>query len=113
MSLNTKDLKYVREALLDVSNRWYDIGIELDLELIALDNIRDQYTSNDECLREMLKVWLRGLRCSWRSLVDALECKALKKYTGAVATEIEEKYCRQTEPPSASKTQGMRQFESL
>lgn len=92
--LTIDDLKVVREALFDGRNSWYDIGVELDVSPATLDNINAQFRDNaGHCLREMLKVWLKGLDCSWKVIVAALKSKALRENTGTLAAEIEKEYC--------------------
>ena len=92
--LTIDSLKDVREALFDVRNSWYDIGVELDVSPATLDNIKTQFHDNaGHCLREMLKVWLKGVSCSWRVIVAALKSKALRENTGTLATDIEKEYC--------------------
>ena len=95
--LTIDSLKDVREALFDVRNSWYDIGVELDVSPATLDNIKTQFHDNaGHCLREMLKVWLKGVDCSWKVIVAALKSKALRESTGTLATEIEKEYCTET-----------------
>ena len=91
--LTSDSLKCVREALFDVRNSWYDIGVELDVGSATLDNISAQFENSSDCLREMLKVWLKGLDCSWKVIVAALKSKVLREKTGALATEIEKECC--------------------
>ena len=94
--LTIADLKDVREAVFDGQNSWYDIGVELDVSPATLDNIKTQFHDDADCLREMLKVWLKGLDCSWKVIVAALKSKALRQKTGTLATEIEKEYCTET-----------------
>ena len=94
--LTINNLKDVREAVFDGQNSWYDIGVELDVSPTTLDNIKTQFHDNADCLREMLKVWLKGLDCSWKVIVAALKSKALRQKTGTLATEIEKEYCTET-----------------
>ena len=94
--LTIDNLKDVREAVFDGRNSWYDIGVELDVSPETLDNIKTQFHDNADCLREMLKVWLKGLDCNWKVIVAALKSKALREKTGTLATEIDEEYCTET-----------------
>ena len=94
--LTIEDLKDVREALFDGQNSWYDIGVQLSVSPTTLDNINTQFHDNADCLREMLKIWLKGLDCSWKIIVAALKSKALRQKTATLAAEIEEEYCTET-----------------
>ena len=77
--LTINDLKGVREYIHDVSSKWYDIGIELDIHVGTLDNIKAQHPDPSHCLREMLIVWLKSVNPepSWNKLLTALCAKAV------------------------------------
>ena len=51
------DLRDVICAVADLAGRWKDLGISLGLRLSDLDTI--PFYSLNECLREMLCLWLR------------------------------------------------------
>jgi hypothetical protein len=92
--LTIEDLRVVREALFDGRNSWYDIGVELNVSPTTLDNIKTQFHDNADCLREMLKVWLKSLDCSWKVIIAALMSKALREKTTTLASEIEYDYVK-------------------
>ncbi len=74
--LTIQDLKVVRKALWNVRNKWHDIGIELELSVMELGNVRDQHKDDfKECLGEMVAQWLKRSdpRPTWEALVEALE----------------------------------------
>lgn len=78
MALNIKSLKEVRGLLYSIRDKWYDIGLELDLDVNILDRIRDQYSADPKvCLVEMLKAWLQSLDPppTWDALKTALEAE--------------------------------------
>ena len=58
-SLGPDDLNDVRRELLDVSKKWYDIGLELRLQPGDLENIECQNQDVRICLRKMLLHWLK------------------------------------------------------
>ena len=78
MALN---LKNVRELLYQVRSKWYDMGIELELKVEELDNIKAEYTDLGECLTEMLKIWLKSINPlpTWKALGDALKARAVNE----------------------------------
>ncbi len=90
--LSVNDLRVVHKALYRVRQKWHPIGLELDLELADLSNIKDQYANEgiDRCLMEMLVVWLKRLtpRPTWQSLVAAL--KEVTVDEKGVAADIEQ-----------------------
>ena len=66
----------LRELTDEVSARWEDIGLYLDLkpgelEIIKKDNPRD----SKACLREMLKLWMKQVEPgpSWSAIITAIK----------------------------------------
>ena len=59
-----------------MSNKWYDIGIQLRVDTQRLDHIKQQYSDYADGLREMLKVSLRQ-PLDWGMLVAALRSPAV------------------------------------
>ena len=74
MILTVKDLKHVRKILNRVRRKWYKIGIELEIDTDQLDTIKSVTDDPDDCLIEMLKVWLKSLDPvpTWVALSEAL-----------------------------------------
>lgn len=75
-TLSIKSLKAVRRLLYPVRRKWYDIGIELEIGVEELDNIKT--TNKDDprvCLIEMIKVWLKSIdpHPTWKALCEALK----------------------------------------
>ena len=77
MKLTLNDLREVRGLLYSVRRKWYDIGIELGLKVEELDNINASYSDQKECLREMLKMWLKSTNPipTWTALGVALRAE--------------------------------------
>ena len=67
-------LKNVRGLLYDVREKWYDIGIELEIDAKELDIIRDKFADPGTCLLEMIKIWLKSInpQPTWKTLADVL-----------------------------------------
>ena len=95
MPLNIDDLRELQERLFGVSNKWYDIGLQLRLNADTLDNIEGNSGSTQHCLREMLKKWLRKVNPypTWKAVVDALKSVVVGEET--LAQQLEDKYCKQ------------------
>ena len=56
-ALDVKALRGVRSLLYFVRRKWYNIGIELSLDVEELDTIKRVHQNDpDECLVEMLKI---------------------------------------------------------
>jgi hypothetical protein len=86
--LEKEDLVPVRTFLLNVRLKWYDIGLELGVKEIDLEEIKLQYGNKSaECLREMIKKWLKFFpdRPTWGKLATALEAPAVDEPELALA----------------------------
>ena len=105
MSLSIDDLKEVQDKLFGVSNKWYDIGLQLLLSANDLDSIEANSNSTQHCLREMLKRWLRRVNPhpTWKAVVDALKSVVVGEET--LAQQLEDEYCKQDNTRSPSSTQ--------
>ena len=68
-------IKDLIRYLKDIVIRWYELGVELDVPLNKLDEIRCNNSSDVyQCKLLMLQEWQRQptLKPSWCTLVDAL-----------------------------------------
>ena len=96
MALGEKDLPEIIGELSAAKSKWYNIGIDLKLEVSTLDGIRnDRKDSTDECFPQMIIAWLRSsseVPKTWSTLADALK-QPLTGF-GKLATKIKEEYCR-------------------
>jgi len=77
----------------DARAKWYDIGIELKIDVPTLKNIKSTYTDNKDCFREVLKVWLKAVdpKPTWKALVDALKARVIDEQK--LAADLEAKFC--------------------
>ena len=67
-------LKNVRALLFNIHHKWYDIGIELEIDVRELDIIRERFSDPRDCLLEMIKTWLKYADPwpTWKILADVL-----------------------------------------
>ena len=79
ITLGVNDLSCVQEKLLDVSHKWFDIGLTLKLRVGTLERLRNQYPDISTCLREMLLEWLKKVDPppTWERLAHALESRVV------------------------------------
>ena len=93
-SLEVSDLSCVREELLDVRCKWFDIGLKLKLSVGILEGVRDQYPDPSTALREMLLHWLKTVDPppTWEGLVCALESRTVGE--PRLAEQLRTKYCK-------------------
>ena len=87
MVLSIKNLREVRALLHQIRKRWYDIGIELNIDVGELDIIRQKHDDPGDCLLEMIKIWLRSIspQPTWKLLAEALRGSILNEV--AIAEE--------------------------
>ena len=79
-SLSDEDLGDIYECVYDARTKWYDFGLALRIRSDILDGIKRQYSQDEECLREVLKEWLRhapAKKRSWSAISSALRKKTV------------------------------------
>ena len=87
------DLSTVRNEIHAAQAKWYDIGIELKVDISTLKTIESMYSNSKDRLREVITEWLKAVhpKPTWRSLVDALRRPVVDE--SKLAAVIEGKYC--------------------
>ena len=84
-------IKDLMHCLKDIVERWYELGMELDVPLNKLNEIRCNNSSDVyQCKLLMLQEWQRRptLKPSWCTLVDAL--RNMKEYV--IAEKIAQQF---------------------
>ncbi len=91
-SPNSLKLKDVYTVLYDVTDQWFDIGLQLDVDSNDLKRIFNESTlqNNTERLREMLTVRLNQGELTWDHIIEALENRTIGQKV--IADEIKSKY---------------------
>ena len=86
-------LKDLFKELKQVASKWKNIGVMLEIDSGVLDNIEADNPKNCEnCLREMLKVWLKQSvdpAPSWQGIIEVLDVLGEPK----LARELKQRYC--------------------
>ena len=74
LGLGIKDLASVLKATWKARVKWYNIGLELDMDPGTLDVIKRDSDSTDERFRAMLGTWLKMVepKPTWGALAEAL-----------------------------------------
>lgn len=91
--LSLNNLKEVRKVLFPVKAKWYDIGLELDMEPKALDSIKSRVSDPSTCLRETLHEYLERTHPpppSWEAIVEALRSPVIAEEE--LAEQIQRNY---------------------
>ena len=101
------DLRTVRNEIHDARTKWYDIGIELKVDVSTLKNIESTYTDSKDCLREVLTGWLKAVdpKPTWKALVDALNTRVVDEHK--LAADLDAKFCSCSTELPGNDTQSM------
>ena len=89
------NLRDLLEETLSSSTKWYKIGLRLDVPVDKLDNIRKEFSDQEDCLCEVLKDWLKGAagtKPAWGVLVEALRSQTVGETW--LADQLEAKHCQ-------------------
>jgi len=88
-----EDLKYLHCELYPVSDKWYSLGVQLQVPIETLKCIRRETPTTSECLLEMLATWLKHTNPppTWEGLAEALESPPVGERT--LALQVRDKYC--------------------
>ena len=96
-SVGQGDLKSLHSELHPVSDKWFSLGVQLQVPIETLKCIRRENLPMTERLLEMLTVWLKCTNPppTWTILTEALESPPVGE--GLLAQQLRDKYCTQTE----------------
>ena len=70
-----KDLRKVQRATWDARAKWYNIGLELEIDPGTLDTIKNDNNNSDDQFRAMLTTWLKTVqpKPTLAALAEALQ----------------------------------------
>ena len=75
-----------------VAAKWHNLGLALDVDSSRLEILEADNGNVTDCLREMLKVWLRNAdRPTWERVAKALESSPIDME--GLAQSIRAQYC--------------------
>ena len=96
-SVGQEDLKLLHCELHPVSDKWFSLGVQLQVPIETLRCIRRENLPMTERLLEMLTVWLKYANPppTWTILTEALESPPVGERL--LAQQLRDKYCPQTE----------------
>ena len=91
------DLKSLHCELHPVSDKWFSLGVQLQVPIETLRSIRRENLSMTEKLLEMLTVWLKCTNPppTWNMLTEAVDSPPVGERL--LAQQLRDKYCPQTE----------------
>ena len=82
MSLSVDDLKVVLQELYPAQNKYYEIGLLLDVPVATLETIKSENKDDlGACLRETLIYALKNRvpQLTWKQITDALKNKMVSE----------------------------------
>ena len=99
--LGKDDLRSVLNELLLIKEKWYNLGLELDVPVEELEKI-ESGSSNDQttCLRKMLTKCLESGQADWRLLCEALRRPLVLGEGAGLARALMKKYCQAKDSPA-------------
>ena len=80
--LTSKNLKEVRALLYKIREKWFDIGVELDINIGELNAIKVKNDNRpSDCLLEVIKLWLQSSSsaATWKTLASALKSEVINE----------------------------------
>ena len=91
------DLKSLHSELHPVADKWYSLGVQLQVPIETLRCIRRENLPMTECLLEMLIVWLKCTTPppTWNTLTEALKSPPVGEWL--LAQQLRDNYCQRTE----------------
>ena len=83
------ELKDLLKELYTKASEWINIGVLLDIDPGRLDNIKADNHTVQNCLREMLRIWLTRLSPppSWAAIAEAIEVLGDQKLADQLRTK--------------------------
>ena len=91
------DLKSLHSELHPVADKWYSLGVQLQVPIETLKCIEAEHNQMNRCLLEMLTFWLKCTNPppTWDILTEALESPPVGERF--LAQQVRDKHCRSTE----------------
>ena len=74
MPVDIRSLPYLQDELYDVRGKWYNIGVQIDIDIGTLQSIKSEFSDNGDALRELLTHWLKR-EPTWEALFRALRSR--------------------------------------
>ena len=96
--LGIADLATVFSDTYPCRAKWYNLGLQLRVDVGTLDCFKIQYSDPGNQLREVLRTWLTSSgNPTWGSMVEALKNPVIDE--AQLAKELQQKYCPSGQPP--------------
>ena len=96
VDLVSSNLGKVQDLIWDARPKWFNLGLNLDIDQATLTMIKQSNVNGDDCFREMLSEWLKSVEPSWEELLAALRKPSVghkqlaKKIAGKFSIEFDD-----------------------
>ena len=94
------DIKNLTNELATVAHKWFNIGIQLEIDYHVLKGFEQQHKDNpSRCLSEMLHCWLNGNGKScvkWETIIEVLRSPSINE-TGLAEKIFEDNHSTPTQ----------------
>ena len=105
-------LKAAINALHSVCDKWYTIGVQLEVPTFELRNIVKKSVHSMDQLCDTLDYWMNKVSSpTWRHLVDALKAPSVSE--NRLAEEIAKKYCCPVEQSSCDESKVVQREQGM
>ena len=86
--LNVSNMREVLDEMWNYHARWRSIGVELGIDTVMLNAIEADYRKVEDCLREMINVWLKRIspRPTRSAMKAALQSERVINGAGKLST---------------------------
>lgn len=96
--LGIAGLATVLSELFPCCAKWYNLGLQLQVDVGSLDRFKVQYTDPGDQLREVIKTWLTTSKNpTWGVIVEALKSPIIEE--SRLAIKVQQKYCSNSQLP--------------
>ena len=96
--LGINDLTTVFSETLPCRAKWYNLGLQLRVDVGTLDSFKVQYSGPHYQLTQVLETWLTTSdNPTWEAMVEALKSPVIGE--ARLAMELQQKYCSSAQPP--------------
>ena len=95
VDLVSGNLGKVQDLIWDARPKWFNLGLNLNIDQATLIMIKQNHPNGDDCFREMLSEYLKSMEPSWEELLAALRKPSVghkqlaKKISGKFDISIE------------------------
>lgn len=78
--LGPESLPFLHDELYDIRGKWYDIGVQIGVDVGTLESIKNEYGDGGDALRQVLTHWLKR-EPTWEPLFKALRSRPVRALT--------------------------------